>query len=88
MNDSDDESKRREYQLIHAACNEKNAWLRIILATVGALLWFLCFCGSKEVTAEYSAWPQWKNNVFFGFTKSTFALGGFLLVFALFFSPN
>lgn len=88
MSDSDEESKRREYPLIHSACNEKNAWFRILIALSGALLWFICFFGSKEVTAEYAAWPQWKNTFFFGWTKSTFALGGFLIVFAVFFSPN
>lgn len=57
MSDSDDETKNREYPLIHAACNEKNAWFRIVLATLGALMWFLCFFGSRDVTADFNAWP-------------------------------
>jgi len=55
---------------------------------IGGALWVFAFLGSHAVTAAFGKWPEWKNVLFFGFTKMTFALGGFMMVFAAFYSDN
>lgn len=58
------------------------------MATTGCLLWVIDLTIGKPVNADPFKWPQWANVVYFGWTRSTFALGGFLIIFSLFFSPN
>lgn len=86
MAGADEETKSQEHYFIHKACTKD--WLRIIIALVGVGIWLVCSSSTHKVTGSPEAWPAWANIVYFGLTKSLFAFGGFLIVFATFFSPN
>lgn len=83
---ADDETKLREHYWSHKF--NTNEFLRIMLALFGGAMWAICFLAGKPVTADPGAWPEWGNVLYFGVTRMIFAFGGFLMIFAVFCSPN
>lgn len=74
------------YPGIHRACTQ--SWIRIAIALMGGAIIITDLTIGRSAIASPYSWNTAQNLVYYGLTRWTYVIGGFLIAFSIFFSPN
>jgi hypothetical protein len=80
------ERQAKQYPAIHYASH--HFWFRMLMALVGGGLVATDLLIARSATAKPYAWSEEQNIMYYALTRWTYVIGGMLIAFAIFFSPN
>jgi len=78
----DTEEKKQRFPVIHYVHNF--TWSRLLMAAIGISLMVTDLTVARHAIAAPYSWSMLQNDFYYGLTRYTFPIGGFLLVFCMF----
>lgn len=80
------ELKAKQYPVINYACHY--TWLRMLMAVIGGGFIATDLLIARSANAKPYSWSEKQNMMYYALTRWTYVIGGMLIAFAIFFSPN
>jgi hypothetical protein len=81
-----EETKAKDFIGIHKCIN--SGLLRSLMTVVGLFLVIFDLTIARSAVADPYSWTMSQNIMYYSFTRWTYVIGGFLIAFSIFFSPN